>query len=128
MKTRRYNALVLNGRLRLAVHIIMACDGGSVLVTEEPCHKDGTKTVGEVLATKQPHLCVPDLSDPECMCFKLYPAVPKDIRVNVSLEVVMKMAPSLSGGAGPSGIDAVTLCYWLLHFNCASGEMHEEMV
>ncbi len=109
VKARRYNTLGLDGRLRLVVRSVTYRDDGGILVPEAPCTKDDTKLVREVLAAKNPNLDVLDLSDAECMCFKPYPVVPMAIPINTSSDAAMKMAPRLSGGAGPSGIDAVAL-------------------
>lgn len=127
-KARRYNDLALNGKLRAAIRGITERDGGGVLLPEDRCTKDDSKTVREVLEAKHPALRVPDLADPDCLCFEEYPdGVPAAMPVNVSSDAVTKMAPHLSGGAGPSGVDANMLRLWLTRFNRASGELREEM-
>ncbi len=127
VKPKRFNKLFLVRTFRLAVNSITTCDGGSLLYPEEPCTIDGTKTVGAVLEAKHPNFCVPDLLEPKCVCFKLYSAVPKAILIEAFSDMVIKMASHRSGGVGPSGIDAVALCYCVLQFDCVLGELHEEM-
>lgn len=39
------------------------------------------------------------------MCFEPYLTVPKAAPIKASLDEVVRMAPHLSGGAGPSGIN-----------------------
>ena len=80
-------------------------------------------------ASRSPHpaLRVPDLAAPDCPCFEPYQTVPKAIPVSCSGDAVSKIAPHLSGGAGPSGVDAVALRYWLTRFERASGELRSEM-
>lgn len=127
VKAWTYNKLVLGRRLRLAVFSIMACNEGGLLLLEEPCTKVGTKTAGEVLAAKHLNFCTSDLSDPDCVCFELYLVIQQAILIDASSDAVEQMAPCLSSGAGPSGIDTVALCPWLLRFVQALGELQEDM-
>ena len=126
-KARRFNNLVLDGRLRAAVRGITSRDAGGLLYPNDKCTKNPDKTVRQVLEEKHPALRVPDLAAPDCPCFEPYQTVPKAIPVSCSGDAVSKIAPHLSGGAGPSGVDAVALRYWLTRFERASGELRSEM-
>ena len=126
-KSRRYNSTVLDGQLRKAVRQVTARDGGSVLFPEDLCTKTG-QPVWEVMDGKHPYMRIPDPQNPDCHSLPTYAeGVPDCVPVFASSETVEDMAAKLSGGAGPSGVEAVQLKHWLLHFGRASAELREEM-
>jgi hypothetical protein len=56
----------------------------------------------------------PNLNNPNLKIFAEYPTIPQAVPLNITAETVEKVAPHLSGAAGPSGTDAVDLSNWLL--------------
>ena len=124
---RRFSSTVMSGQLRKAVRMITSRDGGRVLVPEDLCTKTG-RPVREVMQEKHPETRLPNLQDPNCVSYPEYPdGVPDVVPICCTSDCVAEMAPKLSGGAGPSGVEAVQLKHWLLHFGRASAELREEM-
>ena len=127
-KARRYNNLVVEGKLRQAVRGVTDRNGGGILLPEDHCTKETSKTVREVLESKHPHLRIPDVQDPDCACFEEYAdGAPEAIPVDSSADGVASVAPKLHGGAGPSSVDAMALRCWLVRFGRSSSELREEM-
>jgi hypothetical protein len=60
--------------------------------------------------------------------FEEYAATPAMLHVNITAYMIAKVAPRLFGGAGPSGVDAVTLQDWLMRYGKESGASREGMV
>ena len=73
----------------------------------------------EVLCTKQPEALPPTLSILESNTDRPPELVPVDITNNT----VTAVAGQLSGGAGPGGMDSVSLQHCLLRFRAANGEL-----
>ena len=117
-KMRAFNTRVTSGRLRSGVRALTNRGGGKgVLEPDDTCTKTG-RPVLEILRSKHPKMRdpAPDLADPDRGSFEPHPSLPQPLPLEVTDEVVVKVASRLSGGAGPSGIDAVSLRNWLLRF------------
>jgi hypothetical protein len=126
--SRRFNAQVLSGHLRKAVRGLTNRDGGGVLQPDDACTKTGRPVI-EVLLEKHPRMRDPDLTlPPEDTAFESYAHEPPDtVPLLITAEDVEKVAPKLSGSAGPSGVDAVALQHWLLRFGSESEHLRHEI-
>ncbi len=127
-KVCQFNHRVLDRCLCAAIQGITSCNTSGLLFLEDSYTKNSVKCIKQVDEEKHPVLHIPDLTGPSCSCFEKYPAVSKALLASSSADAVNKMTPWLSGGAGPSGIDAVASPYWLTSFEHASSELQEEMV
>ena len=85
---------------------------------EDKCTKTGESEM-EVLRTKHPD--VRPLSEAS---FYAYPKNPPEmVSVDITDDVVVAVAGSLSGGVGPGGTESVSLQHWLLRFGVVRGEL-----
>jgi hypothetical protein len=123
---RKYNAMVLDGKLRAAVRFATDRGGGGVLLPQDSCTKTG-RPVMEVLRSQHPDTRIPDLEDPHCIAFEHYDEVPVEIPTDCSSEDLETLALRMSGSAGPSSFDAVMLRNCLLWYGRASGELRQEL-
>ncbi|WP_288991947.1 hypothetical protein [uncultured Marinobacter sp.] len=116
-KARAFNSKVLSGRLRAAVRNLTNRDQGGVLQPDDDCTKTG-RPVLEVLRGKHPSMRdpAPDLEDQARESFEPYAHLPAPVPVEITGDLVEKVASKPSGGAGPGGTDAVDLRNWLLRF------------
>jgi hypothetical protein len=112
------NAKILSGR------IVTNRDGGGVLVPSDLCTKTGRPVIN-VLCSKHPPLREP--SDIGAATFDQYAELPDPPSIDVTLETIEKVATRLSGAAGPSGVNAVDLQNWLLHYGKESSALREEL-
>ncbi len=123
---RKYNHMVLDGKLHTAVCFVTARDGGGVLLPQDACTKTG-RPVMEVLQLQHPNTRIPNLGDPDCIAFEHYnevlTALPKDC-TSKDLEA---LALRMSGSTGPSSFDAVILRNCLLRYGRALSELRQEM-
>ena len=120
-KARAFNSKVLSGRIRPAVRNLTSRDQGGVLQPDDACTKTG-QPVLEVLRGKHPPMRdpAPDLEDPDRGSFEPYPSLPEPVPVEITGDVVEKVASKLSGAAGPGGTDAIDLRNWLLRHGAES--------
>ena len=125
-EARKFNAAVLNGELRRAVRHLTSRGGGGVLDPDGPDTKTGER-VAEVLAGKHPDLRMPDPAGSAAAIFAEQGPPPETIPIDITAETVEKIAPRLSGSAGPGGTDAKALRWWLLGFGAESEALREEM-
>ena len=51
--------------------------------------------------------------------------MPELIKLDITNDTVLAVAAKLSGGAGPGGIDSLTLQNWLLPFGKESNQLRE---
>ncbi len=123
---RKYNSMVLNGKLHAAVCFATNRGGGGVLLPQDSCTKTG-RPVMEVLHLQHPNTRIPDLEDPHCIAFKQYNEVPVEIPMDCTTEDLETLALRMSGSAGPSSFDAVMLRNCLLRYGRASGELRQEL-
>ena len=73
----------------------------------------------EVLRAK--HL---EARTPTAVCLESYMGSPTELTpVDITEDMVMAVAGRLSGGAGPGGVDSVSLQHWLLRFGSASTKL-----
>ena len=124
---RKYNAAVLDGRLRAAVCGLVSTDGGGVLGPDDACTKTG-RPDRAMLAEKHPALRTPDLSDPNNLAFADHGEVPGIIPIDCPIGDAERIARQLNGSAGCSGVDAEHLKNQLLKHGKASAELREELV
>ena len=125
-KARSYQARVISGQLRFAVHRVTSRAAGGVLQLDDMCTKTG-QPVLEALQGKHPKMREPNLNDPNLKIFEEYPTVPQAVPLDITAATVEKVASHLSGAAGPSGTDAVDLSNWLLRHGAESQELRGEM-
>jgi hypothetical protein len=123
---RKYNSMVLDGKLRATVRFATDRGGGGVLLPEDSCTKTG-RPVMEVLRSQHPDTRIPNLEDPHCIAFEHYDEVPVEVPTDCTSEDLETLALRMSGGAGPSSFDAVMLRNCLLRYGRASGELREEL-
>ena len=102
---RRYNSMVVSGKVWEAVRMATSRDGGGLL------HPDSTdaksrKPVVEVLRDKHPDMRISDAGADGGMAFEPHPAVPAPLPLDSMVAVAARIAKNLSGGAGPDSIDS----------------------
>eukprot|EP00957_Ditylum_brightwellii_P045360 3438318-Ditylum_brightwellii.AAC.1 len=102
--------MLFQGKLRQAVRWLTGRGKGGLLKPGNICSKTGLP-VDEVLTSKHPEPIVPPES-----ALTNYAKTPVFIDVNITGEVVEKVAHRLSGAAGPGGVDSVSLQDWLLRY------------
>jgi hypothetical protein len=123
---RKYNHVVLNGKLRAAVRFTMACDGGGVLLPQDACTKTG-RPVMEVLQLQHPNTRILNLGDPDCIAFEQYNEVPTALPTDCTSEDLEALALRMSRSAGPSSFDTVMMRNCLLWYGRALSELRQEM-
>jgi hypothetical protein len=121
---RAYNAKILSGRIRQAVRAATNREGGGVLGPADLCTKTGRPVV-DVLRSMHSPLHEP--SDVGSATFEKYSEIPDPPYIDVTQDMIQKVATRLSGAAGPSGIDAVDLQNWLLRYGKESKALCEEL-
>ena len=122
---RKYNSMVLDGKLRAAVRFATERDGGGVLLPQDACTKTG-RPVMEVLLSQHPDSRIPNLEDPHCT-FEHYDEVPAAMTTDCTPEDLETLALRMSRSAGPSSFDAVMLRNCLLRYGRASGKLRQEL-
>ena len=125
-EARAFNARVLNGELRTAVRVLTSRDGGGVLAPDDQCTKTG-RPVLSVLREKHPAMRDPPLADADLACFEFYSSTPTPLPLDITADVVERVAAKLHGAAGPGGTNAVALGNWLLRFGQESERLREEV-
>jgi hypothetical protein len=123
---RKYNHMVLNGKLQAAVRFAMAHDGGGVLLPQDACTKTG-QPVMEVLQSQHPNTRIPNLGDPYCIAFEQYNEVPTALPMDCTSKDLEALALRMSRSAGPSSFDAVMMINCLLWYGRALSELRQEM-
>ncbi len=114
---RRYESMVLSGKIRAAVRMVTDRDPGGLLAPDDQCTKSGRPVI-DVLREKHPEARIPSDED-----FDTHPGGSDALEsppVYCYEENVAKAAAKLSGGAGPCGVEGIMLRNWLLrHGNCS---------
>ncbi len=123
---RKYNSMVLNGKLRATVRFATNRSGGGVLLPQDLCTKTG-RPVMEVLRSQHPDTRIPDLEDPHCIAFEHYDEVLVEIPTNCTSEDLKTLALRMSGSTGLSSFGAVMLRNCLLQYGRASGKLRQEL-
>jgi hypothetical protein len=122
---RRYNSMILSGKLRAAVRMVTDRDpGGLFKPNEDKCSKTG-RLVNDVLREKHPEARVPSEDD-----FNMHPGGQECLEsppIYCYEENVAKVAPKLSGGAGPCGVDGIMLKNWMLRHGAHSENLRAEI-
>ncbi len=113
-RANKFAKLVLQGKLRSAVRWLTGRKKGGVLLPDDVDEKTGESVI-DVLRSKHPDARVPDASELED-----YEVTPDFVDLDITEEVVEKVARRLSGSAGPGGSDAQSIQHWLLRFGQAS--------
>ena len=114
-----FTQLLLSGKVSQAVRFATIRDIRSILEGIDVDSKTG-KPVLEVLRSKHPESVVPSPDNLE-----RYEELPELVTLNITNETVLTVAAKLSGGAGPGGIDSLTLQNWSLPFGKESYQLRE---
>ena len=85
------------------------------------------RKVIDVLRDKHPEMMIPDVGKEGWASFEAYDECPTSVPVDCSQEIVSLVAGKMSGGAGPSSVDALMLKNWLLRHGKASQVLREEL-
>ena len=121
---RRYNSMVLSGKVRAAVRMVTERDPGGLFRPSDLCSKTG-RLVMDVLRDKHPTAVVPPPED-----FDTHPD-PPDLwdtpQLHCYEEQVAKAVARLSGGAGPCGVDGIMLRSWMLRHGAHSERLRVEL-
>ena len=121
---RRYDAMVLGGKVRAAVRMVTNRGTGGPYRPNDLDSKSGRPVIN-VLWEKHPESVVPSEWD-----FDAYPDAADlldTMPVYCFEECVAKAAARLSGGAGPCGVEAEMLKHWLLRYGAHSELLREAM-
>jgi len=121
---RRFNSMVLSGKLWVAVRTVTDRDPGGLYAPDNICTKTG-RWVLDVLREKHPDARIPKES-----AFDSYANSAEFLEVMPIAcyeEQISFRAAHLSGGAGPCGVDGSTLKEWLLRHEVSSERLREEM-
>ena len=121
---RRYDAMVLGGKVRAAVRMVTDRGTGGPYRPKDMDSKSGRPVI-DILWGKHPECVVPSEWD-----FDAYPDADDlldTMPVYCYKECVAKAAVSLSGSTGPCGVDAKMLKHWLLRHGTHSEWLHEAM-
>ena len=121
---RKYNAMVMGGRMRAAVRMVCNQDKGGIFQPDDIDPKSGQPVLA-VLRSKHPEPVIPEEdsfetydNSEECL---------ESMQLHAYEDQVAKSAAKLSGGAGPCGLDGVSLKYMLNHFEAHSEALRVEM-
>jgi len=109
-----FHCKVLRGKVQAAVQYLMATEKGGVLFPEDEDPLTGT-TVAEVLDSKHP-----PSQTPSPTLLPTYPSTCDFINLNITPDIVERVARQLHGAAGVGGADAHAVSYWLTGFGEAS--------
>jgi hypothetical protein len=123
---RKFNSMVLDGKLCAAIRFATDCNGGGVLLPQDACTKTG-QPVMEVLLLQHPDTRIPDFEDPHCIAFEHYDEVPAAMPMYCTPKDFETLALRMSGSAGTSSFDAVMLRNCLLWYGRASSKLRQEM-
>ena len=118
-EARRFNSLVLAGRLRSAVRNLTAREGGGVRAAGDVCTKTGDNIVS-VLQAKFPPLRETNIGSEDCLAFEEYPRAPDPLDLIVGGDDREKVAGKLSGAAGIDCVDAADAQGYLVAHEGAS--------
>jgi hypothetical protein len=124
---RKFNETVLSGRLRQATRNLLSRETGKgVLPPDALCTKTG-EPVLDVLRAKHPPLRDPAVDLGPGGAFEPYPECPTAVPIDCTGQTIESVASSLTGSAGPSGVDAVAAASMLLRFGKASEGLRTEL-
>ena len=126
-RARKYNAMVLAGKVRSAVRQATDRHRGAGLLDPFDFDVKSGKPVHEALADKHPNLMVPDIDDEDVICFEGYEKVPSMVPLTACDDILVMTAKRLKGGAGPGGVDSYLLKDMLTKFERPSILFRTEM-
>ena len=112
-----FNRKMLRGDLRGAVKYMTETEKGGVLMPDDIDEKTGN-SVAQTLESKHPDARIPETSS----LFD-YPSTPDFVDLDITSDVVEKVARRLSGSAGLGGVDSHALQHLLLQFGAASRKL-----
>ncbi len=121
---RRYDAMVLEGKVRAAVRMVTNRGSGGPYCPYDLDSKSGCPVIN-VLQEKHPDCCVPLEKD-----FEAYPDATNLLNTTLVYcweECIAKAAARLSGGAGPCGVEAEMLKHWLLQHSAHPEKLSKAM-
>ncbi len=121
---RRYNSMILSGKLRAAVRMVTDRDPGGLFKPNDKCPKTGRPVI-DVLREKHPEARVPSEDN-----FDMHPGGQECLEsppIYCYEENVAKAAAWLSGGAGLCGVEGIMLKTWMLQFGVHSKNLRVEM-
>jgi len=114
----------MGGRMRAAVRMVCNQDKGGIFQPDDIDPKSGQPVLA-VLRSKHPEPVIPEEdsfetydNSEECL---------ESMQLHAYEDQVAKSAAKLSGGAGPCGLDGVSLKYMLNHFEAHSEALRVEM-
>jgi len=118
---KRCDAMVKDGKLRPAIRTLIEREGGKLLRPTDHCSKTGLPVL-EVLRNKHPDAIIPADED-----FDAYSYEPDSLGISCYEEDIQQIVRRMSGGAGPSGVDAELAKDWLLRHKVRSEELRVEI-
>ena len=101
---RRYNNIVLEGRISEAVNSVVDTDRGRLYQPEDECSKTG-RSVIDILREKHPEVIVPP--DKHFDSYEDAEELPESMPVYGNAETVAKAAAKLQGTTGPCDVDGL---------------------
>jgi hypothetical protein len=127
---RRYNKLMLDGKVRGAVRFATGRGRGGTLRPNDLCSKAKIKVI-DVLKRKHPKIRLPETASPEDADYEVWTdgvrgfdtyadGAPATLPTSFDFEVIEKVSSKLHGAAGPGGVDSRMLKSYLTHFGSAS--------
>ena len=108
---RRYNSMVLGGKMRAAMRMVTDRDPGGLLAPDDICEKEKCPVI-EVLRKKRPEARIPGENsfhehENTDKCLETMPVFCYE-------DDVAKRSAKLQGGAGPCGVEGTMLRNWLI--------------
>jgi hypothetical protein len=103
------NQKMLRGDVRGAVRYLTDREEGGVLIVPNNTDKKSGDSVAEALQSKNPDARIADVSQ-----LPSYIETPDFVDLDITDEIVKKVARRLSGSAGVGGSDSHALLHWLL--------------
>jgi hypothetical protein len=137
---KRYNSMVLDGKIRSAVQFATGRGIGGPLQPTDTCSKAGIPVI-EVLRKKHPRIRVPkriaEVEELEGVTewqyhddvagFDVYPeGTPAALPVNFDADSMLVLSGKVHGSAGPGGVDANALRSFFTRFGTASESLRTE--
>ncbi|KAL7502373.1 hypothetical protein ACHAXN_001332 [Cyclotella atomus] len=137
---KRYNSMVLDGKIRSAVRFATGRGIGGPLQPTDTCSKAGIPVI-EVLRKKHPRIRVPkhvaEVEELEGVTewqyhddvagFDVYPeGTPAALPVNFDADSMLVLSGKVHGSAGPGGVDANALRSFFTRFGTASESLRTE--
>ena len=116
-----FSALICRGKMRAAIRYAGEREKGGILMPGDVGEKTGD-LVSEILESKHPVV-----RDVKISSLPIFESCPELINIEVTEDNVEKVANRLSGSAGPSGIDSMSISHWLLKFGGTSTNLRSSV-